>query len=42
MGQPAAHDMNDRQGSSDHLIGAHQQRLRDRQAQRLGGLQVDH
>ena len=26
----------------DHLIRAHQQRLRDRQAERLGGLQINH
>jgi hypothetical protein len=26
----------------DHLVGAHQERFRDFQAERLGGLQVDH
>jgi hypothetical protein len=26
----------------DHLVGAHQHRLRDRQAERPGGLEVDH
>jgi len=29
-------------GLFDHLVGAHQERFRDFQAERLGGLQVDH
>ena len=33
--------MNSRRSSFDHLVGAQQERFRDRQAERLGGREID-
>src|ERR1051325_7810495 len=38
----SATDAPNRGRSLDHLVGARQEGLRDRQAERLGGLQIDH
>src|SRR6266487_2621002 len=40
--EPASYAISAERSSLDHLVRAQQQRLRDREPERLGGLEVDH